>query len=141
MRIWSKILTARDFRECAEAVNAEYPGAEVYVHSSAQSDDPTRLVRGPYAGCLRFDHVHLCSRTGRYRTNPGNGERHAVWTGEMAASWAEWGWWLVRLFERDPDARCGDYKGVDDFHEQTNYRFGDTRTPRKRQLMRAGATT
>jgi hypothetical protein len=135
MKIRSRILTARDFVECANAVNAEFPGCDVYV--STGDDDPTHLTRGPFKGGRRFDHVGLRSRTGRYRTNPGSRERHAEWEGELAASWAEWGWWLVRLFERDPDAACGDYRGVEDFHDKTNDRFREPRSPRERQIKRA----
>lgn len=134
MRIWSQVLTASDFHECAEEVKREFPGCAVYVRCD---DDPLRLVRGPNAGALRFDHVHLRSHVGRYYPNPGTG-RALFWGGEMAASWTEWGWWLARLFERDPSARCGEYRGAADFHEQTNRRFMEPRTARERQLLRRG---
>jgi hypothetical protein len=135
MRIWSKVLTARDFNECAREVNHEFPGADVYA-TMKPDDDPTHITRGTYAGCTRYDHVYLRSTTGRYHPNPGASRDREWCAGQLAASWTEWGWWLVRLFERDPNARCGEYHGLADFHDKTQHRFRDTRTARERQVKR-----
>lgn len=35
-----------------------------------------------------------------------------------AAKWQAWGWFIAELFNRDPDARIGQYKGVADFVRQ-----------------------
>jgi hypothetical protein len=40
-----------------------------------------------------------------------------------AATWEEWGWWIQRLLEIDPDAIFGPYRGAADFHRQTNTQF------------------
>lgn len=41
----------------------------------------------------------------------------------VAATYDEWGFFIRALFERDPDAIIGAYKGVDDFHGQTHGKF------------------
>jgi hypothetical protein len=40
---------------------------------------------------------------------------------EKAATWIEWGDWIVRLFLIDPKAKIGDYDGPDDFIAQTQH--------------------
>lgn len=131
MRVWSNRLDARDFHQSAEAVNREFPGTDVFV---VVEEDPTTLVRGRWKGARRFDKVSLRATRGIYRPNPGTS--HPRDTEGYAASWTEWGWWLVRLFERDAYAKLGDYDGVEDFHEKTGERFRDPRSPRERQIKR-----
>lgn len=125
MKVWSRTLTRADLFECAVRVNAEFPGVRIYVALECE------LVDGPRS--RRLEHVHLRSEAGTRR--PNHAHSGAVSDG-YAASWTEWGWWLARVFERDPNARCGVYRGLDDFHAQTNRRFRDPRTPRERQLKR-----
>lgn len=127
MKIWSETLTCKDLLNAAEKVNSEFPGANVYPSSDAS------LYAGPRT--RRIDHVHLRSATGRHY--PNSGGYGALHVGEMAASWTEWGWFIARVFEIDPDARVGDYKGVDDFNRQTHDRFIEPRSPRDRQVKRA----
>jgi hypothetical protein len=52
----------------------------------------------------------------------------------FAASYDDWGWWLAALFEIDPEAIAGPYKGYEDFHLQTK---GDylSRRPRRRSSL------
>lgn len=38
---------------------------------------------------------------------------------ERAASWDDWGIWMDRLFDLDPNAIIGQYNGRDDFYSQT----------------------
>jgi hypothetical protein len=53
---------------------------------------------------------------GRYRRNHGtSGGFDMPW----AATYDEWGEWLARLFDIDPNAIAGQYKGRDDFYDQT----------------------
>lgn len=45
-----------------------------------------------------------------------------------AATYFEWGWFMLAVFEQDPDALFGSksghgYNGVVDFHEKTRYAF------------------
>src|SRR4030095_9795008 len=40
-----------------------------------------------------------------------------------AATWEEWGWFIVELFELDIDLEFGGYKDYNDFHSQTRYNF------------------
>jgi hypothetical protein len=57
----------------------------------------------------------------RRRPNSGGGDpEFAPW----AATYAEWGWFLTALFDRDPTAKVsGAYKDADDFHAKTRYAF------------------
>lgn len=127
MKVWSKTLTPGNLMEAADRVNAEFPGCGVYLQ------DVPDLHNGPRV--RRLDGVHLRSRFGRYYPNPGTGGYDRGYQGHLAASWTEWGWFLARVFEQDPDARCGDYRGEADFHAQTGGRFVEPRTPRERQLI------
>lgn len=50
------------------------------------------------------------------------------------ATWDEWGVFLARLFELDPNARCGSakyptYRDGHDFHAQTGDRFAELELP------------
>lgn len=127
MKVWSDTLTPADLEGAVERVNAEFPGANVYLSAD------TSLHEGPRT--RRIDGVHLRSATGRHY--PNSGGYGALHVGEMAASWTEWGWFIARVFEIDPGARVGDYKGVEDFHRQTHDRFVEPRSPRERQVKRA----
>lgn len=49
------------------------------------------------------------SVNGRYAAN-----RH-TYSYTRAASWAAWGYVIAELFNRDPNAHIGQYRGVDDF--------------------------
>lgn len=42
---------------------------------------------------------------------------------DKAATYEEWGAFLVQIFHHDPKAICGGYKGVEDFHEKTRHQF------------------
>ena len=127
MKVWSKILTHTDLHKAAYQVNADFPGCDVCMAGELA------LYEGPRT--RRFDHVSLCSRTSTRYRNPGTGG-HSIHRGEMAASWTEWGWWLSRVFEIDPDARANDYRGRDDFHAATDGRFLEPRTTRELQIAR-----
>lgn len=135
MKVWSRTLTTLDLRESAKQVNDEFPGARVYLGTMASWPDDNGKAMTVHEGprTRRIDHVHLRSETGVYHANTGTQGAAR----EMAASWTEWGWFLARVFDRDPDARCGDYRGVEDFNTQTNDRFIDPRSPRERQVKRA----
>lgn len=138
MKVWSKVLLVSDLEAACEQVNREFPGCSVFLGSSTSwggsGDQRCELYVGKRT--RRIDGVHLRSGKGTHRPNPGTSDRSgAGWTeGEMAASWTEWGWFLARVFERDPNARCGDYRSAADFHEQTQQHFIEPRTPRERQV-------
>ena len=40
-----------------------------------------------------------------------------------AATYNEWGWFIAEIFEMDPDATFGYYKGINDFHKKTGWKF------------------
>lgn len=128
MKIWSDTLTLHDLRECALEVNGEFPGCALGIEGG-------ELIEGPRT--RRIVGAHLRSVYGWRKANTGS--YGSDQDGYYAASWTEWGWWLVRLFERDPSARilaARDYRGLPSFHQQTGFRFMDPRTPRERQLRR-----
>lgn len=127
MKVWSRTLTRGDLFECAVQVNAEFPGCTVYV-----DQDGANLYEGPRTRYI--DKVHLRTSNGTHF--PNSGTSGAQTFGGMAASWTEWGWFIARVFERDPNARCGQYKTLDDFNEQTHGLFIDPRSPRERQIKR-----
>ena len=131
MKVWRRTLTPGDLLRAAEQVNQEFPGCGVFLE-----DDGCNLHDGPRT--RRIDHVKLRSRYGRHFPNSGTNGAATYdqgYSGNLAASWTEWGWFLARVFEQDPDARCDDYRGADDFHAQTSGRFIEPRTPRERQLV------
>jgi hypothetical protein len=48
----------------------------------------------------------------------------------FAATWYEWGWFMLGVFKADPTARWGGmgmtsigYRDVEDFHKKTDYKF------------------
>lgn len=127
MKVWSKTLTVSELWECAREVNLEHPGCTLGLQPGAS------IHQGPRV--RRIDDVHLRSANGRYFPNSGTRGAAPDFSG-MAASWAEWGWFLLRVFARDPEARCGDYHGLEDFHVKTKSIFEDPRTPRELQLLR-----
>lgn len=129
MKIWSDTLELMDLVGATDRVNEEFPGTRI---SCAIAD----IFVGARKRAKRFDGVKLRAANGIYHPNTGT---HGADGFEYAASWTEWGWWLARVFEVDPDAICAGawtYDGADDFHKQTGQRFRDPRTPRERQLVR-----
>lgn len=126
MIVWSEKLTPEDLHACVEQTNEEFPGCALFLANGMEYGGPR--VR-------RIEKVKLRSRFGGHY--PNSGTRGAeTWEGDLAASWVEWGWFLARVFERDPRARCGGYRGAEDFHLKTGQRFTDPRTPRERQVRR-----
>jgi hypothetical protein len=66
-------------------------------------------------------------RNGKARRAPNSGTRGSL-AGVKAATYDEWGYWLAELYDRDPDAIAGYYKGRDHFHRTTRdaYRIATT---------------
>lgn len=52
----------------------------------------------------------------------GKGEQ---WEAPRAATYDDWGYFIAEVFALDPDAVFGPYKGIEDFHAQTRYKFDD----------------
>lgn len=55
----------------------------------------------------------------RHFKNSGTDGASSIW----AATYDEWGWFIARLFDADPDAIFGPYAGVEDFAGKTRYHF------------------
>lgn len=62
---------------------------------------------------------------GRRWTNTGN---RGAGTGNYAATWDEWGWFIAELFRADPGAAFGHYKTEAMFHEMTKNKFKESVT-------------
>lgn len=58
------------------------------------------------------------TKSRRYK-NSGKYGADAIW----AATYDEWGWFIAYLFDTDPDATFGPYKGQQDFEGKTRYQF------------------
>ena len=106
MKFYSDKLTERDIHEAAAKV------PDVYVHSI----DRIMRVRVKDRGWI----VRLGNSVSNRFFNSGSygasGERGA-------ASYDDYGRVLSILFDKDPDARLGDYKGREEFHADTARRY------------------
>ena len=112
MRIHSDILTRQDIYTAVDNLPGVY--VDVTEHGS-------RTHAAAYEVSLEGN--GYAKNTGKY----GAGD-------EIAATWDEWGVFLARLFDKDPDARCGAakypaYRNGYDFHAQTNDRFANLELP------------
>lgn len=58
-------------------------------------------------------------------TNLGTRGANSAANGEgvYAATWDEWGWFIARLFELDPEAIFGPYDGIENFQARTKSEF------------------
>ena len=68
--------------------------------------------------------VHDGTRNNR-RRNPGTSRDRSVQWDEYAAPYDDWGWWLARLYELDPDMVAGQYENAAHFHQVTRGRFSE----------------
>lgn len=127
MRIHSNILQLDDLTAARRAAGNGVLFLDVDDYS--KYGQPT--VVGSRSRARAFD-VRLCS-DGTPDVD-GTSRRRAVNAGTSrwidrsaglpkAASYADWGRFLAHLFDVDPDAIAGLYKGADDFHEKTGYAF------------------
>jgi hypothetical protein len=99
MRLHSDIITARDIHAATPADVA----ADVSQHGSRSR--------------ARAFEVSLEGLGGRHTRKKNSGNRGAGY--EYAASWDDWGVWLARLFEIDPNMTATYYKDRADFYAQT----------------------
>lgn len=60
--------------------------------------------------------------TGKMRRKPTNSANQDD-LADYAATYSEWGWFIARLFETDPNAVFGPYKGKEHFDNATLGRF------------------
>lgn len=115
MKIHTDTLTFRDFLDAfATSPGVEYGRLTIQGSRSRQKAFDLTLVS---------DGQPDKDGTPRHR-RPNSGVRGA---GEaFAASYADWGRVLAHLFEVDPEALAGPYKGAADFHAQTKGAFVPT---------------
>lgn len=115
MKLHSDSITKQDVYRAAELAR-HHDGADIYVAEMMQNGSRSR-ARG-----ITF---YMESMNGRYATN-----RQGRDEGARAASWSDYGYFIQRLFDVDPDAIIGYYRGLDDFRRQINaatYRSDDER--------------
>lgn len=128
MKIWSDTLSMQDLHDAAREVRADFAGCKIHL------EDGLTLHVGPRT--RRFDGVKLRAVHGFRRPNSGrDGGDSAKW----CASYAEHGWWMARVFRKDPHARilgALDYRGEDTFHDLTYGAFIIDATPRELQVRR-----
>jgi hypothetical protein len=103
MRIFSDTLTTNDLYEALPAgvlANITTKGGRNRRHSF----EVTLYV-------LEKDELHR-----RYGNSGGYGSRD-----DVAATWDEWGLWIEKLFDLDPDALIGHYESYSHFLDQTDH--------------------
>ena len=106
MRIHSDTLVRADLYAALAAI----PGGDVGIScETPPSLHKSRSRDHAYSVALRG---HGVRHTRRPNTNTGG-------SGEYAATYDDWGFWLAELFSRDPNAIAGPYKGAADFERQT----------------------
>jgi hypothetical protein len=118
MKIYSNSLTEADIR----AAVAELPGAQI---------DQFQAMRRPQIRSRGWN-VHIIHPGSNRRANTGI--HGAGYNG--AAGHDEWGAFLSRLYDQDPDMRAAHYTGRDYFHRVTEGRYRRTPAP-----TREGART
>lgn len=135
MKVWSDTLGVADLHTAALEVRQDFPGCQIYLASGLTVADARKRA-------LLFDKVNVRTTHGIYRPNSGT---HGAVRGEYAGSYAEHGWWMARVFAKDPNAfiRSGTiangemaYDGVAAFHDLTYGAFVIEATPRELQVQR-----
>lgn len=117
MRLHSDILnrgTIIDALQAAKAKGHVTHGVQFYILDGHKS----RSRSGAYE--IQLGTAHKVKGDGRGWKNSGTNGAGDTY----AATRDEWGWFIDELFEVDPNAVFGQYKGRDDFHAQTRYAYG-----------------
>ncbi len=108
MRIHSNILNERDLHKALDAAD--------------QALDVNLIVigtRGSRSHRQAFE-VALRGTGARHKRAP---QTVLYSSDERAATFDDWGYFLAEVFQADPDATCGPYKGITDFHNQTDGKY------------------
>ena len=114
MRLHSDILTDNDIRNAlADSEVPSHVGFDKFISGGSR----TRK----HAWDLHLATDTKIAGDKRRHGNPGNGR--APRSDAYAATYDEWGYFIARLFEKDPNAIFGNYKGQDDFDSQTTWKF------------------
>lgn len=107
MRIHTDNLTAEDLRQAVpRGCYLEYT-----THGSRKRDHAFQVGLSAAEGT----DAHGIKRCYARNTGQYGGDGY----GDRAATWVEWGDWMVALLKIDPDAIIGQYEGADDFVAQT----------------------
>lgn len=116
MRIHSDTLQASNVYEALQDARKRYVDSSVFLEHVTLHGSRKRTRGIDVALASTGNDTH------RWRRNVGpNGDR----TADYAATYADWGWFILELFNVDPDAIVGPYSGLTDFHNQTHGAFAD----------------
>lgn len=95
------------------------------IHTSLTESE----IRSIALSVPRVTIAHSAKHGSRKRTGAveirlhGSSPRNTQANDGKAATWDEWGVFISRVFESDPEAIVGQYQTVDMFEEVTRYRF------------------
>ena len=106
MKIHSDII---EYTDLARATIEPTRIKDVYVE--AQRVGSRKRGHGFNVTLYSTDETRPHKNSGKYGADTGNYNK--------SVSWDDWGIWMDRLFELDPNAIIGIYDGRDDFYRQT----------------------
>lgn len=105
MKVYSDVLTSEDLRET--------------LPTQVGFDRIQRIGR-PRVRKNGWD-VRLTGSSPRHRNSGQYGA--ATWADTPPATWDEHGAWFANLFTVDPNAVVANYRGSEDFHKATRYKY------------------
>lgn len=111
MRIHTNYLIERDLHNLLG--DSARPVKDVTLH--------VQSVHGSRSHSRAFE-VALRGHGTRHTKRPNTGITGAN-SSEYAATYDDWGWLLASLFQYDPNATAGPYKGRANFHRQTGHNY------------------
>lgn len=110
MRIHTNTLAESDLYTIMDAARDKAPEVYVMIDSVHGSRTHARAYEVKLRGC-----------GARHRRHSNSGTYGA--SADMAATWADWGWFLGEAFKRDGTIKAGPYSGWRDFHVRTKNKF------------------
>jgi hypothetical protein len=125
MKIHSDVLTSAAIHAAMREVGYNR------IADGLESLTPGTMVdRCDAAGSRQREHGFIVSLShdgtrSRHRRNPGTSQDRSVMYDEFAAPYDDWGWWLARLYELDPDMIAGQYENAAHFHRVTRARYSE----------------
>ena len=91
---------------------------EVFLwHNSRKNVRAFEIQLGTYDKTTGPTKNRRYKNSGRYGAK--NSGRYGADSTVYAASYDEWGWFIAQVFDADPDATFGPYKGIDGFDAMT----------------------
>ena len=107
MRIHSNVLTPGDLFRAMSAALPEAPDVNLILQGTFGSRSHAKAFE-----------IALRGHGARHTRRPNTGIAGSA-SAERAATFDDWGWFCVAVFDMDPDAKVGQYNGSEDFHRAT----------------------